>query len=213
MALQGTLIWFCSLAVLSSAAPQHESLPQNCTSSGQLLEHLKVAVENSESLTSEWSAQETAQILLTLRSLNDILHQHQLKGCQDAEPKKCPEAKVPENGGLICVRVANNSYCKPLCSHGYDFGFLRRSRIYEECTEQTGFKWRTQYIGGNTLAVCNAAALQISGASTAYFPKDQDCLTTKSNSQLQSSIIDVFITELKGQGIQADSQSACLVCG
>lgn len=38
---------------------------------------------------------------------------------------------------------------------GYDFAFLRISRLYEECSVQTQYKWTTQYIGGNKLAVCN----------------------------------------------------------
>ncbi|XP_042290252.1 uncharacterized protein si:ch1073-126c3.2 [Thunnus maccoyii] len=148
-----------------------------------------------------------------MRNLTDTVHKHQLRECQGAEPKKCPEAEVPENGGLACVTVANKRYCKPLCNHGYDFGFLRRSRFYDECSEQTGYKWSTQYVGGNKLAVCNEASIQVSGAKTAYFPKDQDCLTTKKNSQLQDSIMEDLTTELKSQGIQGEQQFACLVCG
>lgn len=40
-------------------------------------------------------------------------------------------------------------------SQGFDFAFLRRSRLYDECSERTKFKWDSQYVGGNTLAVCN----------------------------------------------------------
>lgn len=43
-------------------------------------------------------------------------------------------------------------------SQGYDFAFLRRSRIFDECSSQTGYKWNTQYVGGNKLAVCNGKA-------------------------------------------------------
>lgn len=46
-----------------------------------------------------------------------------------------------------------------LRSQGYDFAFLRRSRPYEECSEQTGFKWQSQYVGGNALAVCQGEEL------------------------------------------------------
>ncbi|XP_022603906.1 uncharacterized protein LOC111223887 [Seriola dumerili] len=220
MALKGLLLWICSLAVLSSSAAADETVPRNCSSQTQLMERLsadlKVAVEcgdNLTNLTSAWSAQQTAAVLLSMRNLADSLHKHQLKGCQSAEPKQCPEAEVPNNGGLACVSVGNNTYCKPLCNDGYDFGFIRRSRLFDKCTEQTRYKWDTQYVGGNKLAVCNEATIRISGAKSAYFPKHQDCLTTKSNSQLQQSIIETFTTELKSKGIQGESRHGCLVCG
>ena len=38
---------------------------------------------------------------------------------------------------------------------GADFVFIRRSGLFDECSEQTGFKWNSQYVGGNKLAVCN----------------------------------------------------------
>lgn len=41
---------------------------------------------------------------------------------------------------------------------GFDFAFMRRSRLYDECTKQTNYKWDTQYVGGKTLAVCNGKA-------------------------------------------------------
>ncbi|XP_038588312.1 uncharacterized protein LOC119913069 [Micropterus salmoides] len=171
--------------------------------------HQQVAAQCVENL----SAQQTAALLFSTRDLSDALHKHQLKECQDAEPKECPVAEVPENGGLACLTVANKRYCKPMCNHGYDFGFIRRSRLYDECSQQTGHKWDTQYVGGNKLAVCNKESIQVSGAQTAYFPKDQDCLTTKSSSQLQNSTMEVFTNELKNQGIQGEPEYACLVCG
>ncbi|XP_056250729.1 uncharacterized protein si:ch1073-126c3.2 [Seriola aureovittata] len=217
MALKGLLIWICSLAVLSSSAAADETVPRKCSSQTQLMERLsadlKVAVECGDNLTSAWSEQQTAAVLLSMRNLADSLHKHQLKGCQSAEPKQCPEAEVPSNGGLACVSVGNNTYCKPLCNDGYDFGFIRRSRLFDKCTEQTRYKWDTQYVGGNKLAVCNETPIRISGAKTAYFPKHQDCLTTKSNSELQRSIIETFTAELKSEGIQGESQHGCLVCG
>ncbi|TNM99423.1 hypothetical protein fugu_012456 [Takifugu bimaculatus] len=95
--------------------------------------------------------------------------------------------------GLVCVTAANRRFCKPLCNNGFDFAFLRRSRLYDECSERTKYKWDSQYVGGNTLAVCSEALLQISGAKTAYFPENQTCLTTKSSSQHQSDVIRTFI--------------------
>lgn len=124
---------------------------------------------------------------------------------------------------------------------GFDFAFIRRSRLYDECGEQTKYKWDSQYIGGNTLALCNGkvpssaahvldsrkrnqtgfvflftfaeSPLQISGAKMAYFPKNQNCLTTKSSSQHRSDIITTFINELKDQSVHGDPQHACLICG
>lgn len=123
---------------------------------------------------------------------------------------------------------------------GFDFAFLRRSRLYDECSEKTGHKWDSQYIGGNTLAVCNGEAsppgctqaprthtdvgfwfsflfpealFPISGVTTAYFPKNQDCVTTKSNSDQQRHVLDTFIRELRNQDVDAEPQHACLVCG
>lgn len=49
--------------------------------------------------------------------------------------------------GMLCI-----------LSQGYDFGFMRRSRLFEECSDHTSFKWQSQYVGGNKLAVCNSKA-------------------------------------------------------
>ena len=46
-----------------------------------------------------------------------VFNNHWYVDCQGAEPKKCPEADVPENGGLVCVTVDNKRYCKPMCNH------------------------------------------------------------------------------------------------
>ncbi|KAI3363483.1 hypothetical protein L3Q82_012094, partial [Scortum barcoo] len=163
--------------------------------------------------TLSWDPQQTASLLLSIRDVTDALHKHQLKECRDAEPKQCPEAEVPENGGLACVSVDNKRYCKPLCNHGYDFEFMRRSRLFDECSMQTGYKWATQYVGGNKLAVCIESSVQVSGAKTAYFPQDQDCQTTKSITQLQDGVFANFTAELKSQGVQGDPQHLCLRCG
>uniref|UniRef100_A0A671KZX4 Uncharacterized protein n=1 Tax=Sinocyclocheilus anshuiensis TaxID=1608454 RepID=A0A671KZX4_9TELE len=40
------------------------------------------------------------------------------------------------------------------CKQGYDFKFIRRSRLFEECSSATQDKWTTQSIGGNRLAIC-----------------------------------------------------------
>ncbi|XP_031171815.1 uncharacterized protein si:ch1073-126c3.2 [Sander lucioperca] len=212
MALQGTFVWLCSLAVLSFSVAQDDTLPQNCLKPG-LVEDLSALLKLGVACSDAWSTEETATLLRSLSNLTDILQKQQQKDCLHAEPKNCTEVEVPENGGLACVTVANTRYCKPMCSHGYDFDFLRRSRLFEECSEQTGYKWQTQYIGGNKLAVCNEATVQVSGAKTAYFPKDQSCLTTKSDGTLRRRFIDDLTAELKNLGIQGKPQNSCLVCG
>ncbi|XP_060942663.1 uncharacterized protein si:ch1073-126c3.2 [Limanda limanda] len=214
MASTGTLIWIFSLAAVCVTASSNDTV-KNCTSQTPLFERLsadvKEAAESGENLPPGWSSQQSAALMGSMRHLTDILHKHQLKDCQLAEPKLCPEAQVPENGGLVCVTVDNKRYCKPLCNYGYDFGFLRRSRLFDVCGNQTRYKWDTQYVGGNTLAVCNAATIQISGAQSAYFPKDRDCLTTKS--QLQDSFFNSAVAELRSKGIEGDTHDSCLVCG
>uniref|UniRef100_A0A3Q3AWU9 Si:ch1073-126c3.2 n=1 Tax=Kryptolebias marmoratus TaxID=37003 RepID=A0A3Q3AWU9_KRYMA len=139
-------------------------------------------------------------------------HIYEHTECQDAEPRECQQAEAPSNGGLLCVTIANKRFCKPMCSFGYDFGFMRRSRLFDECSEGTKYQWNSQYVGGNKLAVCNGKRLNsFSGATSAYFPKD--CLTTKSNSNLGSSILANFVGELKDAGITGDLKSHCLICG
>ncbi|XP_056903012.1 uncharacterized protein si:ch1073-126c3.2 isoform X1 [Takifugu flavidus] len=205
--------WVLLLAVCTFSAAQHETLSQNCsTKANQLLAALEEkVVECGENLS--WSSEDLASVLLSTMKLKDLLQKQQLKDCQGAQPKECPEPKIPQNGGLVCVTAANRRYCKPLCNNGFDFAFLRRSRLYDECSERTKYKWDSQYVGGNTLAVCSEALLQISGAKTAYFPENQTCLTTKSSSQHQSDVIRTFIKELADQSVHAESQDACLVCG
>ncbi|KAL6102171.1 uncharacterized protein ACO6RY_17271 [Pungitius sinensis] len=211
MAPRGTFTLLCSLAVFS--CPTRGDA--NCNSPTQLFERLssdvKVAAECAE--FSMLSSHDRATLLLSMSNLTATLHKHQLTECRGAESQRCPEAKVPPNGGLACATVANKRYCKPLCNHGYDFAFLRRSRLYEECSEQTGSQWRSQYVGGTTLAVCQESPIQVSGAKTAYFPKDQDCLTTKSSSRLQSSVLEGLTSELREGGVDGEVEYACLACG
>uniref|UniRef100_A0A8C6USI1 Uncharacterized protein n=1 Tax=Neogobius melanostomus TaxID=47308 RepID=A0A8C6USI1_9GOBI len=157
MKFTGALLWLWMLTDLFSSSTQDESVPQNCSSKGdftelsQLLERAVLCEKSGSGL----SPQETAQVLSSISTLAQRLHAHQLTECEGAKPSKCPPAEAPENGGLFCVTISDRRFCKPLCHHGYDFGFLRRSRAYEECSNQTQYKWNTQYVGGNRLAVCN----------------------------------------------------------
>ncbi|XP_054655701.1 uncharacterized protein si:ch1073-126c3.2 [Dunckerocampus dactyliophorus] len=213
-ALKTTAAWLCLLAVLP-CSNQDQVPVKNCSS--QLLEDLsadlQVALECSVSPSAKWSTQQTAALLLHMRNVTDVLHKHQQSECYGAEPVECPEPEVPKNGGLVCATLANRRYCKPLCNHGYDFAFIRRSRLFDECSEQTGYRWNSQYIGGNALAFCNEASIQVAGGKTAYFPKDNSCLATKTSDHKHSDIIQDFTEELKGLHLEADAQSLCLVCG
>ncbi|KAK1791213.1 hypothetical protein P4O66_013233 [Electrophorus voltai] len=116
------------------------------------------------------------------------------------------------------VKVASqhatvSTHCSGLEAQGYDFAFLRRSRLFEECSPATKHKWTTQYVGGNRLAVCNKSNMQISGVTSAYFLKDQDCLSTKSDSALEERVINTFVQELQDSHIKGNYTHACLLCG
>ncbi|CAJ1066801.1 uncharacterized protein si:ch1073-126c3.2 [Xyrichtys novacula] len=212
MALKWTLIWLCSFAAFAFTASDHnETEYQGCNLTPEFFELLPAFLKKTARCGENLSVEETFLLLVYMKNATDALHRQQLKGCQGAEPKQCPDAEVPQNGGLACVTVAHKRYCKPLCNDGYDFAFMRRSRVYDECSEQTGYKWSTQYVGGNRLAVCNEASMQVSGAATAYFPKD--CLTTMSSRELPRKVMEHFTSELKNQGIQGEPENPCLVCG
>ncbi|XP_076014877.1 uncharacterized protein LOC143007421 [Genypterus blacodes] len=215
--LRRTLVCVCSLTVLALSAAQHDSVPLNCSSGSphfkRFWDELQAVIGCEELLPSHWTTEETAHLLVYTTIVTNTLHQHQLKGCENAGPVNCSAAQVPANGGLACVSVGNKRYCKPLCNHGYDFGFLRRSRIYEECSEATQYKWTTQYVGGNKLAVCNEASVQVSGAKTAYFPEARNCLYTKAERDQTRLILDKLKSELKLQGVTGEPTQDCLVCG
>lgn len=53
-----------------------------------------------------------------------------------------------------------------LFSQGYDFGFLRKRRVFDECSGQTGYQWQSQYVGGNKLAECIGKAAVYSSLIT-----------------------------------------------
>ncbi|XP_053547612.1 uncharacterized protein LOC128639497 [Bombina bombina] len=114
---------------------------------------------------------------------------------------KCPMPLAPRNGGLVCVYLANVQYCKPVCAKGYDFSFLRRSRLYEECGNHTRFSWTTQYIAGQRLAECIASSNAVSGVSTAYFDKGVNCQQISSDPVSEENVINTFLAELKAYNI------------
>lgn len=56
------------------------------------------------------------------------------------------------------------------------------------------------------------ASVPVAGTNTAYFPREQDCLTTLSSSQLRGAVLQVFANELKAHGVDGEPQ-LCLLCG
>ncbi|KAM3606701.1 uncharacterized protein V6R79_021643 [Siganus canaliculatus] len=211
MASKVALFWCCLLvAVHHLSAAADEALPPSCDVQHIAL-GLQGAVECGENLP--WTHEQAAALLVSMKNLTDNLHKHQMKACQGAEPKQCPDPEIPRNGGLVCATAAGKRFCKPLCNNGFDFHFLRRSHPYNECSEQRGYRWDTYNIGSNSLAYCRDAVVQISGADSAYFPKGQDCLAHKSDNQLQAAVIRNFTTELKNAGVKEEIRDACLVCG
>ncbi|XP_030626879.1 uncharacterized protein si:ch1073-126c3.2 [Chanos chanos] len=210
------VIWLCVAFVFFTSEIQG-STNDTCSSAGwsfeQLSAKLKGAEECLEVLAGQWADNQTASILDSLRRLTDILQKQQKTVCKDAPPAECPAPVAQSKGGLVCVSTEEKRYCKPMCNEGYDFSFLRRSRIYEECSRANKHKWTTHYVGGNKLAVCNKSNVQISGAASAYFPKDQDCLRTKSDIQLETQVIETFLQELRESGMTGPYSHACLICG
>ncbi|XP_036431018.1 uncharacterized protein si:ch1073-126c3.2 [Colossoma macropomum] len=207
------LKWLCLMLVLVSGGAQTiNSTSCPAWSFEHVLENLKVSDECFESLADKWNDSQTAAILDNLRRLTDVLQKQQKKECKEVMPADCPFPVIPSKGGLVCVSVETKVYCKPMCNEGQDFSFLRRSRVYEECSAATK-KWTTQYVGGNKLAVCNKSDIQISGAPSAYFPKDQDCLKTKSDQALEKKVIETFQKELRDNNIQGHFTHSCLLCG
>ncbi|XP_020773185.2 uncharacterized protein si:ch1073-126c3.2 isoform X2 [Boleophthalmus pectinirostris] len=205
-------LWVLTVLFFDSA--QADEAPENISPKPEL-SHLQRAVLCSHSNTTftNWSSEQRAALLSSVSRLAQCLHSQQLRDCDEVEPQKCPAADAPENGGVLCVALNNRRFCKPMCNHGFDFGFLRQSRLFDECSDKTEYRWDSQYVGGNTLALCIRASVTVSGAKSAYFPKEQDCLQTKANSTLSSALKEQFIRELEERGHQGELQRACLVCG
>ncbi|XP_075697852.1 uncharacterized protein LOC142663241 isoform X2 [Rhinoderma darwinii] len=161
---------------------------------------------------------------MTLSQINSLIWRTQqalisLKGYQSKVYQKsvmttnCTMPLVPMNGGLVCAYFDSVYYCKPMCDQGYDFSFLRISRLYEKCGPQTGFSWTSQYPGGNRLAECTASDIAISGQSSAYF-KNKKCQEAFSMGP-EETYIDEFIKELETNGITNNHRKDLnyLICG
>ncbi|KAM9476574.1 uncharacterized protein Hap1MRO34_009647 [Clarias gariepinus] len=203
------------LTVLSLADVQAQTA--NCSpyqwTFEQISEKLKIPGDCLKKLIDEWTTNQTAEIFNNLNRLVDIIKKYKKAECTDASPKQCPVPEAPSNGGVVCVSVGENRFCKPMCNKGYDFSFLRISRLYEECSNVTMYHWTSQYVGGNRLAICDESKSPVAGAPSAYFPENQDCFTTLSNSTLELKIIKKFQEELGQKNIKGPYKDQCLMCG
>ncbi|XP_027505420.1 uncharacterized protein LOC113950171 [Corapipo altera] len=153
-------------------------------------------------------------LVWTLQETLDLLRPVQEKFCKQLP--SCPLPLAPRNGGLVCVTIDSTQYCKPMCNKGYDFQFLRSSRLYEVCSNATGFSWTTQLVGGKELAVCNPSEMAIGGAKSAYFPSNSTCLHTLAFPEAQREQLNIFLKELAEQGIDGskrDEEADCIICG
>lgn len=149
-----------------------------------------------------------------LQEALDLLRPVQEQFCK--QPPPCPRPVAPRNGGLVCVTIDSAQYCKPMCNKGYDFQFLRRSRLYDMCGNATGFSWTSQFVGGKELAVCNPSEMAISGAKSAYFPSNSTCVHTAAFPDTQAEQLNIFLQELAERGIDGSSRDKgadCVICG
>ncbi|KAJ8017330.1 hypothetical protein DPEC_G00016750 [Dallia pectoralis] len=207
------LLCFYSLTAVLSNVGTGKVVDNSCSSLNLTFNNfsteLQEVVQCASNITSQWNNNQISDLLNTLQTLTDILQQHQKRICQDFKPKLCPAPEPPKDGGILCVSIKNRRYCKPMCNEGYDFAFLRRSRPYEICSAETGDKW----VGGNRLAVCIKSSIRVSGAEAAYFPKDQNCLQTKSHNDLEKKLIKQFVNELEMKDIEGKKHDGCIICG
>ncbi|KAK1164317.1 hypothetical protein AOXY_G14580 [Acipenser oxyrinchus oxyrinchus] len=208
--ISGVLL-FCLLiidtntrAILSSPDASHTtpSLPHD-KMYNRLFTYLKNIRESPEEIQA-WSRENIASLRGLLQKVSNLLK-------YIYQEFVCTAPLPPSSGGLVCVTINNVRYCKPMCNQGYDFSFLRRSQkiLYEQCGDHT------QFIGGSRLAVCIESRIPVSGAPSAYFPKEQDCEETVQDYSLEKQQIECFAKELKEDGITGEHNEVndCLMCG
>ncbi|PKK28391.1 putative LOC102098019 [Columba livia] len=222
MLFSSCLLWktliFISLAVLLTDFTETRAFanPSECKSA--TIDDMNESLEKYSKCFNEMIAKgEKAPInslVWRLQETLDLLRPVQEKFCKQLPP--CPRPLAPRNGGLVCVTIDNAQYCKPMCNKGYDFQFLRRSRLYEVCGNATGFSWTSQLFGGKALAVCNPSEMAVSGAKSAYFPANSTCLHTLAFTETQTEHLNTFLKELGDQGIDSssrDKEADCIICG
>ncbi|XP_061857526.1 uncharacterized protein LOC133625963 [Colius striatus] len=212
------MLVFISLAVLLAGLTEIGAFDGRSECKSAAIDDVKESLEKYSKCLPEMIAKgEKASInfvVWTLQETLDILRPAQEKFCRQLPP--CPLPLAPRNGGLVCVTIDNAQYCKPMCNKGYDFQFLRSSRLYEVCGNATGFSWTTQFVGGRTLAVCNPSEMAIGGAKSAYFPTNSTCLHTLAFTQTEREQLNLFLKELGEQGIDIsnhDEEADCIICG
>ncbi|XP_043534639.1 uncharacterized protein si:ch1073-126c3.2 [Chiloscyllium plagiosum] len=173
---------------------------------------LKALAKCPGNFTKHLEAEKQSELFGLLQTVADELKSLRLKACKNVPPKNCSFPQIPANGGLICLTHNKNRYCKPMCNQGYDFAFLRKSRLYEECGDDNGYTWSSQYIGGNRLAVCSKSSISVSGVASAYFPRT--CQDAWYNYTEEKRLISDFKEELRQQGVdKVNSKTKCLLCG
>ncbi|GCC32229.1 uncharacterized protein [Chiloscyllium punctatum] len=173
---------------------------------------LKVLAKCPGNFTKHLAVEKQSEFFGLLQTAANELRSLRLKACKNVPPKNCSFPQIPANGGLICLTHNKTRYCKPMCNQGYDFAFLRKSRLYEECGDDNGYTWNTQYIGGNRLAVCSKSSIRVSGVASAYFPRT--CQHAWYNYTEEKRLISDFKEELRQRGIdKVNSKTKCLLCG
>ncbi|XP_072138096.1 uncharacterized protein [Mobula birostris] len=173
---------------------------------------LQTLINCTEQVIKKLKPADHSDLYRLLQTAADNVRSIHGKACQSVNPKNCSLPIVPVNGGLLCLTMNKTRYCKPMCNKGFDFQFLRRSRLYERCGEATRYIWTTQYIAGNRLAVCSESSRAVSGYPSQYFPtRCQDVLYDHS---LETDMISTFRKEMKQKvDRKIDSGTTCLLCG
>ncbi|XP_051897394.1 uncharacterized protein si:ch1073-126c3.2 [Pristis pectinata] len=153
-----------------------------------------------------------SELYRLLQTAADNLRSIHRKDCQGVIPRNCSSPIVPTGGGLVCLTLNKTRYCKPMCNKGFDFQFLRLSRPYERCGEATEYKWTTQYVGGNQLAVCTEHPTAVSAQPSHYFL--EHCRDALYNYSHETDITSTFERELKEKlRGRIKSKNTCLLCG
>ncbi|XP_069467150.1 uncharacterized protein [Ambystoma mexicanum] len=215
-AMQSLFRPLCVLILLTGAVwnltedltEEHQLLLKNLTG------HMKDFSKHSEDLKS-MNRTHINLLVWSVQEVLDTLKDYQREAYKAVHPQTCPLPEAPSNGGVVCTSMDNVHYCKPMCNQGYDFSFLRRTRLYEECGNHTGNTWTTQFIGGKRLANCIASKIAVSGAPSAYFPADMKCQKTIVDSTIEDQQIHIFLTELRAKNITQnhDMKTDCIICG
>lgn len=197
------------IAVFLVVISQKHTSEHECTQKD--LHKLEKALQNfSKCSVKEWNA-DVANVAAKLQDVLKSLNQVHAKTCEKFEPLKCEIPIAPKNGGLICATSNGIRYCKPMCNEGYDFSFLRRSRLYEKCGPEEQYNWTTQYIGGNRLAECIESSIAVSGTISNYFPAGQDCHSIQYNYNSERQLFNTFLKEIQVPE-NAPADDLCLMC-